>query len=146
MCHVKPFGDDGDQTSSETIISFHALEHGDHLQPRIFDISLFLWLCGLPPHQRCPQIPSFTQTSTPKYGPFFKPLLLIVTFQEMVIKHLMYMQKVPFLYTERACVVFFSFEIHAGRLCVSKKCCKYFGPEGVCYMENFNKNKQFEYT
>ena len=28
----------------------------------------------------------------------------------MTIKHLMYMQKVPFLYTERACVVFFQFQ------------------------------------
>ena len=27
----------------------------------------------------------------------------------MTIKHLMYMQKVPFLYTERACVVSFWF-------------------------------------
>ena len=43
----------------------------------------------------------------PKYDPFSEPLLSIVTFQEMTIKHLMYMQKVPFLYTERACVVLF---------------------------------------
>ena len=27
----------------------------------------------------------------------------------MTIKHLMYMEKVPFLYTERACVVFFRY-------------------------------------
>ena len=61
---------------------------------------------GLPPCWRHPQIPSFAQTGMPKYDPFFEPLFLIVTFQEMAIKHLMYMQKVPFLYTERACVVF----------------------------------------
>ena len=46
---------------------------------------------------------------------FPKPLLLIVTFQEMTIKHLMYTQKVPILYTERACVGFSSFEICHGR-------------------------------
>ena len=40
---------------------------------------------------------------------FFGPLLLIVTSQEMTIKHLMYTWKVPFLYTERACVLFFWF-------------------------------------
>ena len=39
----------------------------------------------------------------------FSPLLLIVTFQEMTIKHIMYTPKVPFLYTERACVLFFQF-------------------------------------
>ena len=43
---------------------------------------------------------------------FFPPLFLIRTFEEMTIKHLMYMEKVPFLYTERACVLFSSFEIH----------------------------------
>ena len=73
-----------------------------------FDISLFLGV-GVPPCQRHPQLPSFTQTSMPKYDPFFKPLLSIITFQEMTIKHFMYMQKAPFLYTERACVVFFQF-------------------------------------
>ena len=40
---------------------------------------------------------------------FFGPLLSIVTSQEMTIKHLMYTWKVPFLYTERACVLFFQF-------------------------------------
>ena len=37
---------------------------------------------------------------------FLPPLLSIVTFEETTIKHLMYMQKVPVIYTERACVVF----------------------------------------
>ena len=40
---------------------------------------------------------------------FFPHLLSIVTSHEMTIKHLMYTQKVRFLYTERACVLFFSF-------------------------------------
>ena len=75
----------------------------------------------MPPCWRHPEITSFAQTGMPKYDPFFEPLLLIVTFQEMTIKHLMYMQKVHFLYTERACVVFSGFEIHPGRFCVSKK-------------------------
>ena len=57
----------------------------------------------------------------PKYEPFSEPLLLIKTFQEMTIKHLTYTQKVPFLYTEKACVNFSGFEIHPGRFCVSKK-------------------------
>ena len=38
---------------------------------------------------------------------FPPPLLSIVSFEEMTIKHLMYIQKVPFLSTERACVVVF---------------------------------------
>ena len=48
----------------------------------------------------------------------YEPLLWIVTFQEMTIKYLMYMEKVPFLYTERASVVFSGFDIHPGRFCV----------------------------
>ena len=66
-------------------------------------------MVGEPPHWRHPQVPSFTQTGMPKYDLFSEPLLWIVTFQEMTIKQLMYMWKVPFLYTERACVVFFWF-------------------------------------
>ena len=45
---------------------------------------------------------------------FFSPLLSIVTFQEMAIKHLMYTRKVPFLYTESACVLFPSFGSRLG--------------------------------
>ena len=52
---------------------------------------------------------------------FFPPLLLIISFEEMTIKHLMYTQKVPFLYTERACVVFSGFEIRPGRFLMSNK-------------------------
>ena len=47
---------------------------------------------------------------------FSPPLLSIVTFEEMTIKHLMYMQKVPFLNTERACVVFSGFEIRPWKI------------------------------
>ena len=66
-------------------------------------------MVGVPPCRRHPQVPSFTQTGTPKYDIFSEPLFFIITFQEMTIKHLMYTWKVPFLYTERACVVFFQF-------------------------------------
>ena len=52
---------------------------------------------------------------------FFPPLLSIVTFEEMTIKHLMYMQKLPFLHTERACVEFSGFEICPGRFLMSNK-------------------------
>ena len=70
-----------------------------------FNICRFLRHGGVPPCQRHPQVPSLTQTGTPKYDHFSEPLLLIITFQEMTIKHLMYTWKVPFLYTERACVI-----------------------------------------
>ena len=49
----------------------------------------------------------------------------------MTIKNLMYTQKVPFLYTERARVVFSGFEIRQKDIVCRKKCCKYFGPERV---------------
>ena len=44
----------------------------------------------------------------------FPLLLLIVTLEEMTIKHSFYVWKVPLYYTERACVVFW-FGIHPGR-------------------------------
>ena len=53
------------------------------------------------------------------YDLFFGPLLSIVTSQEMTIKHLLYTQKVPFLYTERACVFFSGFRIHLGKFFMS---------------------------
>ena len=90
-------------------------------------------MVGVPPRWRHPQVPSFTQTGMPKYDPFSEPLLLIITFQEMTIKHLMYAQQVPFLYTERACAGFFSVLKFAMEdfLC-RKKCCEYFGPVSTC--------------
>ena len=40
------------------------------------------------------------------------PFFMATTFDQTTIKHSMYMQKVPFQYTERACVGFSGFEIH----------------------------------
>ena len=40
---------------------------------------------------------------------------MIVTCEQMALKHSIYMWKVPFLCTERACVVFSSIEIHPRR-------------------------------
>ena len=70
---------------------------------------------GVPPHQRYHQIPSIAQTSMPNYD-LFPTSSLDHNFEEMTIKHFMYMQKVPFLYTERACVGFSGFEIFPGRV------------------------------
>ena len=61
----------------------------------------------MPPHQRHPQIPLSTQTGTPNFDTFLSHLFMVVTCKQMTIKHSMYMHKVPFLDTERACVVFF---------------------------------------
>ena len=63
----------------------------------------------VPPRRRRPQTPCSAQTGTTKNDLFFRPLLLIVTLDEATIKHLIYTRKVPFLYTERACVLFFRF-------------------------------------
>ena len=49
---------------------------------------------------------------------FFPPLLSIRTFEEITIKHLMYMERVPFLYTERACVLFSGFKIRLGKFLI----------------------------
>ena len=65
----------------------------------------------MPPHRRHPQIPLPAQTGTPNFDTFFSHLFMVVTCEQMTIKHSIYMQKVPFLYTERACVVLPGIEI-----------------------------------
>ena len=60
------------------------------------------------PHRRYPQVPLLALTGTPNFTFFCKPLLLNrISPWEMTIKHSMYTPTVPFLSTERACVVFF---------------------------------------
>ena len=49
-----------------------------------------------------------------KIQPFFHASFMAITFNDTTIKHLMYMHKVPFQYTERACV--FGFEIHPKKI------------------------------
>ena len=73
---------------------------------------------GVPPCRRHRQTPCSAQTSTTNYD-LFSPLLSIVTSQEMTIKHLMYTWKVPFVYTERACVLFSGFRIRLGKFFMS---------------------------
>ena len=59
---------------------------------------------------------------------------MVVTCEQMTIKHSMYRQKVPFLCTERACVVFYGFGIRPIEKLHGAKCCKFYGPEGVYIM------------
>ena len=75
---------------------------------------------GVPPHRRHHQTPCSAQTSMTNYD-LFSPLLLIVTLCEATIKHSLYMQTVPFLYTERACVLFLQFEIHLRKFLMSSE-------------------------
>ena len=87
---------------------------------KFLDRSLFLGGAGVPPCQRRRQTPCSAQTGTTNYD-LFSSLLLIVTLDETTIKHLMYTWKVPFLYTERACVLFSSFRSHLGKFFMSTK-------------------------
>ena len=65
----------------------------------------------MPPCQRHPQTPLSAQTGTPNFDTFFSCLFMIVTCEQMTIKHLLYTSKVPFLSTERVCVVLSGFKI-----------------------------------
>ena len=57
---------------------------------------------------------SSNQCSKPYF--FCKPLLLIVSHQEMTIKHSNYIQLCPFICTKRACVVFLWFQNSSGKV------------------------------
>ena len=68
----------------------------------------------MPPHQKYPQVPLLAQTDTPNFT-FFRTISLIISPWEITIKHSMYTWKVPFLCTERACVVFFQYRNSPGK-------------------------------
>ena len=59
----------------------------------------------------------------------------------MRIKHLMNTWKVPFLFAERACVVFSSFDIRPGRFCVLKKVLRVFWTRGSSILVYVYNNK-----
>ena len=63
---------------------------------------------GVPPCQQHHQTPCSAQTSMTNYD-LFSLLPSIITLCEETIKHSLYMQTVPFQYTERACVLFLWF-------------------------------------
>ena len=50
--------------------------------------------------------PSSTDYFSNLFWVGFSPLFMVVTFKQTTIKHSMFMQKIPFLCTERACVFF----------------------------------------
>ena len=63
----------------------------------------------------------------------------------MTITHSMYMQKVPFLCTERACVVFFSdFEIRPRKNCVMSKVLQVLWTRGSTKMYIMSTGKVIE--
>ena len=109
VCHVEPFSDGHDGTSFEMVFCCSHQQHGDCLQALIICQICFGWVtmgCLLVGgilrfhHLLKPVLQTLT---------LFSLLLSTVTLEQMTIKHSMYMQKVPFLCTERACVDFFWF-------------------------------------
>ena len=85
---------------------------------QLFDISLFL-ACG--GDASLSEVSPTSIVSSNQYSKlylFCKPLLLTVSCREMTIKHsvTMYIPTVPFLCTERACVVFLWFQNSPGKI------------------------------
>ena len=79
-----------------------------------------------------------------KLRPFFLSSFYVVTFEQMTIKHSMYMQKVP-LYVQKGPVWFFLVlgftleeKLHG------EMCCKFYGPEGV--PKHIGMNEGFSFT
>ena len=76
-------------------------------------------MVGVPPCQRLPQVPLFTQTGMPKYDLFSKTSFSDSNFPENDNQTFnVYVESTLSIYTERACVVFPGFEIHHGRVFV----------------------------
>ena len=93
-CHIESFGDGHDQTSLETVFHFHCHQHGDHLQPCIScEFSLFgvirgcLLIGGIPRFHHSLKLACQTMT-------LFSLLLTTITFEQMTIKHSLYMHKI----------------------------------------------------
>ena len=72
----------------------------------LFERSFILGVLGGASSSEAFQIPLFAQTGMPNFDPVLPLLILIITLEQMTIKHLMYTQNVPLYYTERARVVF----------------------------------------
>ena len=111
VCHVEHFGDVHDGTSLEALFSCHHHQHGDHLQLLAFCEILLpgvssgcLLVRGIPQFHHLLKLACQTFT-------FFPTHLLIITLEQMTLKHSMYMWKVPLYYTERACVILFWREV-----------------------------------
>ena len=96
---------------------------------------------GMLPRRRRHQTQCSYQTGMTKYDLFFQPLLSIVTFQDMTIKQLMYTRKVPFLYTERASVLFSGFQIHLKKFSMSNDVYLLFRTRGSTLYGKFTQNQ-----
>ena len=77
---------------------------------QLFNISLFLACGGDASSSEVSPSSIVSSNQYSKLYLFCEPLLLIVSRWEMTIKHSMYILTVPFLCTERACVVFSQFQ------------------------------------
>ena len=68
-----------------------------------------------------------------KLGPFFLPLLLTITFDQMTIKHSLYMQTYTSTIQKEPVVFFKVLGFTLEEKLQGKKCCEYYRPEGVEY-------------
>ena len=114
--HVKTFGNNGDSSPSHAIFHLQRLQHQNHLDPLIFQYLPLpcLWRKRVLLSEASPSSMVSSNQCSESYL-FCEPLLLIISHQEMTIKHSNYIQLCPFMYTKVACVVFCSFKILLGR-------------------------------
>ena len=94
-----------------------------------------LAVVGMPPHRRHPQVPWLAQTGARNLIFFCKPILWIISHRETTIKHSIYIQLCPFMYTKRACVVFLQFWNFSRKIFyeIRSAVSEYQGPEGVLF-------------
>ena len=132
MCHVKPFGDDGDQPPLQTIITLHALEHRNHLQLQIFRHLLIPWAWW-----GCLLI-----RGIPKFHCSLKPVCQSMTFFQTSSFDCnfpgndnqtfnVYTESTLSIYRKGLCSFFLVLKFAMEDFLCRIKCCEYFGPEGV---------------
>ena len=125
------FGNNHDGTSFEAIFSFHVNKHENHLRLLFLHKIAALGVTrgcilvgGIPRFHRL--LEPVHQTSTLFSASSFNCNFWPNDNQTLIV----YVKSRLVLYRKGLCC-FFGFGIHPGRKLHGKKCCKYYGPEGV---------------
>ena len=85
------FGNDHNGTSFEAVLQFPCQKAWKSPSTTLFALDCCFWgHKGVPPHQRHPQIPWITGTGIPNLDPFFTSSFDHITFDQMTMKHSLY--------------------------------------------------------
>ena len=147
MCQPNFFGDDHDGTSFEAVFGFHVNNHGNRLRPFFFclivafGVTRGCLLVGRVPrfHRSLePVHQTWTLFSASSFDRNFRPN----NNQTFIV----YVKSTLVLYRKGLCGFFPVLGFALEEKLRGAKCCKYYGPEGVCNNDLGLSQKIFRYS